>query len=121
MIKPLIVCSLSVLATPAFAIATGDFECVSTVDGEETYRGTMRIEDETGFAWLDPETATPGPIHPMTVVSDDNIVLDTGFTEQVAPGATVFGMSYDEETFAYEAGVLMPDIWLLVVTCTYVY
>jgi hypothetical protein len=121
MIKLLVVCSLSLLATPAFAIATGDFECVSTVDGEDTYHGTMRIEDETGWAWLDPETATPGPVHKMTVVSDENIVLDAGFTAQVAPGATFFGMSYDDDTFTYEAGVLMPDIWLLVVTCTYVY
>lgn len=118
----LVICLMSLTSVSAQEtfFAEGDFECLSDLDGPETYHGTLRVESGPGYGWLDPDTATVLKTVPLQVLGDGQVIFGQDFAEHISPGSFYLTGYYNEEFYAYEASVATDDR-VLDVMCTFVY
>lgn len=98
-----------------------DYDCSSDLAGPFTPAGTLRVENETRFSFLDPATATPGPSYPMAIIDGERVDFDPAFAQQIAPGASLIEASYFADTFTFEAALITPQGVLVMVSCPYIY
>ena len=111
---------LAATVMPASAQLLGDFDCTSDLDGPFTPAGLLRIEQPTSFSFLDPATATPGPSHPMQMVTDERVNFDDAFADHISPGAIMVEAAYFEDAYTYEAAILTAKGQIVLVSCPYI-
>ncbi|SMQ59813.1 hypothetical protein SAMN06295905_0287 [Devosia lucknowensis] len=115
----LLLSTTMVFAQDSF-FAEGDFECLSDMDGPDTYHGTLRVGSGPSYGWLDPDTATVEETVPLQILGAGQVIFGNEFSEHIAPGSFYLMGLYNEELFAYQAS-LATDEQVVEVICTFVY
>ena len=110
---------LIALSGPSLGQGIADYDCSSDLDGPYTPAGTLRVENQTKFAFLDTATALPGKYHKMELVDGERVEFGPAFADHISPGAIMVEASYFADAYAFEAAIMTVDGRVVMVSCPY--
>lgn len=100
--------AIAVLTGAASAQTTGDFDCVTSLNGPDTPGGTLRVErdGERGrFAFLD-ASAVPGHWSNVDFFDEQAILFDDELASHFSAGAIMADARWDAPAFAYAGNIV---------------
>jgi hypothetical protein len=103
MLRPGLAAALILVSLPALAQESGDFDCVSALNGPETPGGVLHVEregDRGRFAFLDAK-GNHGEWSDVDFIDVGTIFFDDALAGHFSEGAIMAEARWDAAAFAY--------------------